>query len=196
MKANELLYPYKSLPDTYVVLDTETTGLFDELGAPGIVSTGICQVCEREIVDGVEIYSKPHRPMKADATRVNGFIQEAVELHPHPTEVWDEVCAWIEGQVVVIQHAAFDWCILLDHAERYGLAMPKVEGVFCTLRANQPWGDLNGLATYERGPSLNKLTAFLGVENYRALNQDIHGALIDAKQTAAVVERLRTLALA
>ncbi len=38
---NQLLWAFKALPESYVVLDTETTGLFDEQGAPGIVSLGL-----------------------------------------------------------------------------------------------------------------------------------------------------------
>ena len=50
---NHLLWPFRNLPENYVVLDTETTGLFDESGAPGIVAIGIVEVsngkgCESE----------------------------------------------------------------------------------------------------------------------------------------------------
>ena len=38
---NELLWIFTQLPDNYIVLDTETTGLPDEQGLPDIVSLGL-----------------------------------------------------------------------------------------------------------------------------------------------------------
>jgi len=44
--APELLAAFRVLPRDFVIIDCETTGLFDEKGAPGCVSVGICQVID------------------------------------------------------------------------------------------------------------------------------------------------------
>ncbi len=48
-----------------------------------------------------------------------------------------------------------------------------------------------GLKCSERGPSLDTLSQALAVKDLRRENRGVHGAMIDAKQTAAVVEALR-----
>ncbi len=50
---SELLWIFTQLPDDYIVLDTETTGLPDENGPPDIVTLGITVVKHREIVESV-----------------------------------------------------------------------------------------------------------------------------------------------
>ena len=44
MAVSELLWPFVSLPETYVAIDTETTGLFNGVVAPDAISMGITKV--------------------------------------------------------------------------------------------------------------------------------------------------------
>ncbi|MEE4110020.1 MAG: hypothetical protein V2I24_11760 [Halieaceae bacterium] len=71
---NELLWIFTQLPDDYVVLDTETTGLPDENGPPDIVSPGLTVVRQREIQQTVEFMTGPEKPISAGAPagRVGG----------------------------------------------------------------------------------------------------------------------------
>lgn len=194
-KYPELLLPFKTLPSSYVVVDTESTGLFDEAGAPGCISIGVCVVDSGSIIDAVEYLVRPHRELESSAAALNGFCKERVKKHPTFESQWDEVSKFIEGSLVVMHNAVFDWGLLSDHTERYGLPMPKVDGVFCSQRSANPWADINKLTYSGWGPSLDTLTAYLGLENERALNQAYHGALVDAKQGAYVVEKLRSVAV-
>ena len=56
----ELLWIFSQLPDSYVVLDTETTGLPDEDGLPDIVTLGITVVKDRSIVEMIEFSIRPN----------------------------------------------------------------------------------------------------------------------------------------
>lgn len=190
---NQLLWPFKSLPNKYVVIDTETTGLFDSEDAPGMISLGAVLVCNNEIHDSAEFLVRPHRPMSAEATKINGISQEQAQLHPSFQKQWPQIASWLQGHLLVIHNASFDWTLLVDHIARYNVKPPSIEGVFCTQRAAQPWAQSMGIPCSQRGPSLDTLSEHLGINNLRNSNQKMHGALIDAKQTAQVVLKLQQL---
>jgi DNA polymerase-3 subunit epsilon len=190
---NQLLWPFKQLPNEYLVLDTETTGLFDAEGAPGIISLGLVLIRQGEVQDSQEFLIRPHRQITAEASGINGISQEQAMSHPTFKEQWPLIRPWIEGRLVVMHNAFFDWSLIADHIERYAVTAPNVAGVFCSQRAAQPWAQALGIPCSERGPSLDALTKHLGINSLRQANQNYHGALIDAQQTANVVRHLQAL---
>lgn len=190
---NELLWPFKQLPSEYLVIDTETTGLFDAEGAPAIVSLGLVLIHQGEIEDSKEFLIRPHRQITAEASGINGISQEQAISHPTLKEQWPLIRPWIEGRLIVMHNAFFDWSLITDHIERYDVFIPKVAGVFCSQRNAQPWAQTRGIPCSERGPSLDALSQHLGINSLRQANQNYHGALIDAQQTANVVRHLQEL---
>ena len=188
---NHLLWPFRNLPENYVVLDTETTGLFDEDGAPGIVAIGIVEVSNGKSVTANEYAVKPHRQMTNEASQINGISDQQAKSFPTFTSQWPEIRADLAGRLVVIHNAIFDWPLLIEHLVRYGVDKPSILGVFCSQRAAQPWAKAMGLKCSDRGPSLDTLTEAMGVNNFRSELDGIHSASMDAKQTAEVVEALR-----
>lgn len=190
---NQMLWPFKSLPDDYVVIDTETTGLFDAQGAPGIVSLGVVLVFKGEISDKAEFLIRPHRPMTEEASKINGITQQQAEHHPTFCEQWPKISPWLEGRLLVAHNASFDWPLLVDNLARFNISAPSVRGVFCSQRASQPWAQAVGIPCSARGPSLDNLSEYLGLDNLRHAHSNQHGALIDAQQTANVITRLQEL---
>lgn len=190
---NHLLWPFKALPQDYLVIDTETTGLFDSEGAPGIISLGVVLVSNGKIRDNKEFLFKPHRPVCAEASKVNGFSQQQVQQHPTLIEQWPAVLPWFTDHLLLIHNASFDWPLIIDHCKRYHVSAPAVNGVLCTQRATQPWAQTVGIPCSERGPSLDDLTAYLKLRNLRHTNNNKHGALVDATQTAHVILQLQQL---
>ena len=188
---NQLLWPFKSLPENYVVIDTETTGLFDAVGAPGIISLGVVQVDKGDTVDGKEFLFRPHRPITDEAYKIHGISQEQVQRYPTFDKQWPQISQYFSKRLVVIHNAAFDWPLIVDHIERYNTSPPLIEGVFCSQRAAQPWAQAAGIPCSERGPSLDTLSEYLGLDNLRHANNNQHGALIDARQTANVIAQLQ-----
>lgn len=69
--------------------------------------------------------------------------------------------------------------------------MPQIKGVFCSQRAAIPWAQAKNLTCSHRDPSLDLLTEVLGVEDLRAKGDGIHGAEIDSRQAAKIVEKMR-----
>jgi len=190
-KCNELLWIFTQLPDDYIVLDTETTGLPDQNGPPDIVTLGITVVRHREIAESVEFKIRPQKPISAEALSIHGITdQQAAEFESFDAQ-WNPIADYLKDQLIVIHNASFDWPILLNHLARYGLSMPPVQGVFCSQKAAIPWAQATNLPCSHRGPSLDVLTKVLGVENIRAKTNGIHGAKIDSQQTAQVTEVMR-----
>lgn len=190
---NELLWIFTQLPDDYLVLDTETTGLADEKGLPDIVTLGLTVVRNREIAESVEFETRPQRRISEEAQAVHGISNEQAAKFESFESQWGEIADYLKGQLVVIHNASFDWPILIDHVDRYHLVLPKIQGVFCSQKAAIPWAQAMNLPCSHRGPSLDTLTKALGVEDLRAKGNGIHGAKIDSEQTASIAEKLRIL---
>tara|TARA_R110000851_G_scaffold181511_4_gene330513 strand:+ start:81314 stop:81913 length:600 start_codon:yes stop_codon:yes gene_type:complete len=187
----ELLWIFTQLPDDYIVLDTETTGLPDENGLPDIVTLGLTVVRNREIAESVEFKTRPQKRISEEAQSIHGITNEqAAEFESFDAQ-WDQIAEYLKDQLIVIHNASFDWPILLDHIARYGLPMPPTQGVFCSQKAAIPWAQAMKLPCSQRGPSLDTLTEALGVENLREKSSGIHGAEIDSQQAARVVEIMR-----
>lgn len=187
----ELLWIFTQLPDDYIVLDTETTGLPDENGPPDIVTLGITVVRNREIAASVEFKTRPQKHISEEAQSIHGITNEqAAEFESFDAQ-WDQIAEYLIEQLIVIHNASFDWPILLDHVARYGLPMPPIQGVFCSQKAAIPWAQATGLPCSHRGPSLDALTKVLGIDDLRAKFGGIHGAQIDSQQAAQVSEVMR-----
>lgn len=188
---NELLWIFTQLPDDYIVLDTETTGLADESGLPDIVTLGITIVRDREIAESAEFETRPQKRISEEAQSIHGITNERASGFDSFESQWSQIANYLKNQLVVIHNASFDWPILLDHVDRNDLALPDIQGIFCSQKAAIPWALAMNLPCSGRGPSLDTLTKTLGVEDLRAKVEGIHGAKVDSEQTARVMEAMR-----
>ncbi len=193
---NELLWIFTQLPDDYIVLDTETTGLPDKNGLPDIVTLGITVVSNREIAESVEFKTRPQKRISEQAQSIHGITNEQAAEFKSFESQWSQMAEYLNNQLIVIHNASYDWPILLDHVVRHGLAMRRLRGVFCSQKAASPWAQAMNLLCSHRGPSLDTLTKALGVEDLRAKGDGVHGAGVDSQQTALVVAELRQNGLA
>ncbi len=192
----ELLWAFTQLPDDYIVIDTETTGLPDENGLPDIVTLGITVVSNREIAESVEFKTRPQKRITEEAQSIHGITNEqAAEFKSFETQ-WSQMAEYLNDQLIVIHNASYDWPILLDHVVRHGLAMPEIQGVFCSQKAAIPWAQAMNLPCSQRGPSLDTLAKVLGVDDIRGKRGGIHGAKIDSQQASMVTEVLRQYGVA
>jgi DNA polymerase-3 subunit epsilon len=187
---NELLWVFTQLPDSYIVLDTETTGLPDEDGFPDIITLGLTVVRDQKISETTEFKIRPQKPISPEAQSIHGISNQQAATFESFESQWEQVAGCLTDQLVVIHNASFDWPILLDHVARYNLTMPPIKGVFCSQKAAIPWAQANDLDCSHRGPSLDLLTDELGVEDLRSNNDGIHGARIDSLQTALVIDAI------
>lgn len=190
----ELLWPFLEVPDGYVVLDLETTGLIDEGGAPSILTIGLVGVSGGQAVSEIEYRARPSRPITEGAKAVHGISGAQASEFPEINNCWDDLLSTLDGRLVVIHNAAFDWVVLNEAAKKHKLRVPRVKGVFCSQKSSFPWALAVGLDVSSRGPSLDSLTREFEIHDMRADIDGLHGALVDAKQTASLVEVLRECA--
>jgi DNA polymerase III subunit epsilon len=188
---NELLWIFTQLPDNYIVLDIETTGLPDENGLPDIVTLGLTVVRNREVAESIEFATRPQRRISEEAQAIHGISNEQAARFESFELQWSQIADYLKDRLIVIHNTSFDWPILLDHVARYNLNMPVIEGVFCSQKAAIPWAQAMKIPCSHRGPSLDTLTKALGVENLRIEGGGIHGAKIDSRQTARIIEVMR-----
>lgn len=188
------LSAFRAIPDTFVVTDTETTGLFTDGGeAPGIVSLGACLVIDGSVVDRLSLNANPGRPMDPDAARVNGITDSIAASFPSLIEVWPDFKAYLDGSFVVSHNMEFDWGVIMQNASRHGLDIPDVGSLFCSLNASHLYGRMV-MKCEPFGPSLKHLTEHLGTTDGRAQIDDRHDAGIDSVQLAHAIIKLKQLA--
>jgi len=117
------------LLDTFVVLDTETTGLGyrDEVIEIGIVAA-----------DGSVVFESLVRPqagvVSAAATRVHGLSMRELASAPSWAEIHDDVLAATKGRRVLAWNAPFDERMVRQSASRWQ-RRERIAGFECAMQA-------------------------------------------------------------
>ena len=168
---------------TYVVFDTETTGL-EPQGDDEIVSIGGVRIVNARVLTG-ETFDRlvhPGRRIPPASTRVHGIADANVENAPPLDAVVPDFHAYVGDAVLVAHNAAFDMSFLSKHQRRLGIAF------------TQPVLDTVLLAAHVFGPG-ERLTLDALVERFEIAlpEHERHTALGDARATAYVFLRLLAL---
>jgi DNA polymerase III epsilon subunit-like protein len=193
MVNSELLWVLQELPAEYVVVDTETTGLFDGEIAPDLISIGLTLVVDHEPFENHEFRSKPTQAYSHKSDTVHGIPWEDSQGFKPLAESWAEVSDLVANRLLIAHNALFDWRVLCVAAERNHLDSLSPSGVLCSQRALQPWAMANHIKVSDRGPSLDALADFLDVRSTRTQYSEHHSASTDSEITAIIIELLRKL---
>ncbi len=165
---------------TYVVFDTETTGLLPSRGDEVVQLAAVRIVngrrVEKEVLDTLV---NPGRSIPAPSTGIHGITDAMVADAPTLEQVTERFHRFAQGSVLVAHNAAFDRAFLHRYAQRLGL------------RFDNPVLDTVLLSAIVFGAaenhSLDALAARLGVP----LPEEIrHTAIGDASATADILLRL------
>ncbi len=165
--------PLSSL--TFVVFDTETTGLAPSAGDK-IVQIGAVRIVNGRILSGdsFERVVDPGRPIPPESTRFHGLTDDMVKGKPPIQVALRQFKAFAAGDVLVAHNAAFDLKFLKMSEKSAGVTF------------DNPVLDTMMLSDYLDGPdaghSLDAVCERHGIENTGR-----HTALGDAMVTAAVL---------
>jgi len=162
------------------VLDTETTGL-DPFDGHRVVEIGCIELLNRIPTGRVwHCHLNPEREVPYQAFEVHGLSTEFLRDKPRFAELADDMLSFIEGGMLVMHNAAFDFGFLnaeLDRLARPLLRWDRVIDTLALARRRHPGAPC----------SLDALCKRYGVD---LSERDKHGALLDCRLLASVYVEL------
>ena len=161
----------KVIPDCFVVVDLETTGL--SYTDDAIVEIGAVRVKNSQVTETYHTMVDPRRFIPGEATAVNGITQPMVDGQPWLCEVLPDFLEFVGDDVLVAHNAGFDGRFILQACLRYNLAIPSA--FFDTMQLARYWPE----ADNKKQSTLLKAA---GIENDQA-----HRALSDAEALAKFI---------
>ena len=160
-----------------IVLDTETTGL-DPASGHRIVEIGAVELLNCIPTGRVwHCHLNPDRDMPQQAYEVHGLSVEFLSTKPRFHERADDMLGFIEGAMLVMHNAAFDFAFLNAELERLSRPLLRWDRVVDTLalaRRRHPGAPC----------SLDALCKRYGVD---LSERDRHSALLDCRLLASTV---------
>lgn len=165
----------------FVILDTETTGLYDD---DEIVSIAIIDSDGQTLLNQLV---KPVRPIPADATRIHGITNEMVSAaNCLPIE---QINALLAGREIIVYNASYDMAML--YRSLRALQAPMIEwrrvaNWHCAMEHfAKIYGDWND---YHQSYRWQKLATACSYYNIPVVGA--HGALADCLMTLAVCQKM------
>ena len=149
----------------YVVIDTETTGLFKN---DRVIEIGIIAFNEQEILEEWSTLLNPNRDI--GPTQIHGITPTMVSLAPEFSQISNDLARLLNNRVLIAHNASFDVRMLCAEFARIGVEFDPGNS-FCTMiaaRHNLPTGT----------DKLTDACTYLGIEVSNA-----HSALGDARMT-------------
>jgi DNA polymerase III subunit epsilon len=163
-----------------IVLDTETTGL-DPFDGHRVVEIGCIELLNRIPPGRVwHCHLNPEREVPFQAFEVHGLSTEFLRDKPRFGELADDMLTFIEGAMLVMHNAAFDFGFLnaeLDRLARPLLRWDRVVDTLALARRRHPGAPC----------SLDALCKRYGVD---LSERETHGALLDCRLLTAVYVEL------
>jgi DNA polymerase-3 subunit epsilon len=167
---------------TFVVLDTETTGLYPGLGNR-VVEIGALRLEGWREVTAFDQLVYPERTMDPGASAVNNIYDSDLEGQPRFVDIVPQLTDMLNGAVIVAHNAVFDAGFLGQEYWLAGYAVDEREPVL-----PNPWLCTLLLARqhfYFGRNNLGHIASQLGVRRGTA-----HRALNDVYMTAEVLKRM------
>ena len=163
-----------------IVLDTETMGL-DPFQGDRVVEIGCVELVNCIPTGRVwHAHINPEREVPQTAVDVHGLTWDFLREKPRFAELADEMLGFIEGAILVMHNASFDFGFLnaeLDRVPRPPLRWEHVVDTLALARRRHPGAPC----------SLDALCRRYGID---LTERDKHGALIDCRLLASVYVEL------
>ncbi len=110
---------YTFLEDTFVVFDTETTGLY--AGKDTMIEIGAVKIRNGEILDRFDQLIDPGRPIPSKITEITFITDEMVKGCPDEETVTKQFIEWVGDLPLVAHNAKFDISMMCAAFNKYHL---------------------------------------------------------------------------
>lgn len=109
--------------DSYVIVDLETTGLSPKNGE--IIEIGALKVVDNKIVDRMDVFVRPSRPLSFFTTNLTGITNEMVAEGLDITTALNVFNEFSEGMRLMAHNAKFDMSFLDTYMNKHlGFGVP------------------------------------------------------------------------
>jgi len=161
----------------FIVLDTETTGLYPFTG-DRLVEIGAIEIHQRNICHDKEYhqYINPQRDIPEKASSIHGIYAKDIADKPTFLEIAQDFLDFIGDATLIIHNAKFDLQFLMHELQLAGL--PNIH--------HQPVIDTLALARSMFPRQRNNLDALCDRFNIDRSHREKHGALLDSQILAQV----------
>ena len=159
-------------PDSWVILDTETTGLGPQAE---VVQIGVINGRGDVLMDNVLV--RPKGRIEPDAARIHHITEEMVANAPSFLDVLPQLRDVVRDKLLVIYNAEYDLRLLIQSAKAHG-SMPYLPhgGYDCAMLRYAEW--------------VGKWNDYHGSFRWQKLAGGDHSALGDCIATLAVIEKM------
>ena len=99
------------LEETYIVFDTETTGL-DPKSGDQMIEIGAVKIQNGKVIDRFDELINPQRPLDPKIVEVTNITDLMLKDKPTEEEVLKHFIAWIKDDILVAHNANFDLSFL------------------------------------------------------------------------------------
>ncbi len=168
----------------YLILDTETTGLD---GVAEVVEVSIIDLDENVIFDKL---IKPKIPLTAELTDIHGISNEMLVDAPTFNEVYEEIRQILNGKIMLIYNANFDFRILNQSAAHYGLPRFNIHYHCVMMWYAEYFGDWN---EYKQSYRWQKLVNAADAESVDLTDLTLHRAKADCIATARLIKKIAAI---
>ena len=124
------MLPDGTLPDDYVVLDLETTGV--SWYRDTIIEFGAVKVVDRKPVDTYQQLVNPMRNLNPFITQLTGITPEMVRGQPDFSALWQLLKPMLEESILVAHNAPFDLRVLASCLHDYHIDWKPEAAYLCT----------------------------------------------------------------
>ena len=166
----------------FYVLDTETTGLGKQ---DEIVQIGIVDKKGNPVMDELV---KPTISIPFGASKVHNIYDRDVENAPNFKDIYAELSKLLAGQVVIAYNMTFDWRMLQQSGDKYGLPNIRIrkQDRHCVMiqYAQYKGQRRKGWRNYK----WHRLGIAVAQEGLQV--KDAHNALGDARMTLALIRKM------
>ncbi|MDI6688351.1 MAG: 3'-5' exonuclease [Desulfobacterales bacterium] len=122
------------VPNRYVALDVETTGLSPKSG-DRVIEIGAVAIEKQCIIAEFNSLIDVDKMIPWQVQQVHGITNEMLYGEPKPDEVWSEFYEFIAGSILVAHNASFDIGFLTHEFALLGMSLNNQS--LCTLKISR-----------------------------------------------------------